>query len=370
MPRTRSRCRRACVLAPLFVAVLGLTAQAVAQPAAWGPMSPSMEDVPYPHPVSYLSFTMYGQDVRMAYMDVAPIGESNGQTVALLHGGNFFAEYWKGTIEFLRREGFRVLATDRIGYGRSSKPIVPYTLHDMALHIKMLLDELNISRAAIVGHSMGGMVASRFAFAYPDRTSRVVMENQVGLTDARLERPWRDPDEQYRASLNRSYESIRRGIERYFVTWSDDYEYFIKLHYGWTLSGDWPQYAAVRARISEMFYADPVVYDWPHIKAKTLVIGGAEDTPDYPAQAQHVADTIPNAELYLIDHAGHIPHLEAPEEFHREVVRCLKAEYATVQGVQGCLVARLRLGLGGRIQFNGLRRTDWSTICLLDRRSE
>lgn len=325
MPSRRDRCRPMCVLASIVVAFVCSTGPAFAQPADWGPMSPSMEDVPYPHPVSYLSFTMYGQDVRMAYMDVAPIGESNGETVVLLHGGNFFAEYWKGTIEALRQEGFRVLATDRIGYGRSSKPIVPYTLHDMALHIKKLLDQLNISSAAIVGHSMGAMVAARFAFSYPERTSRVVMENQVGLTDARLERPWRDPDEQYRASLNRSYESIRRGFERYFVTWSDDYEYFIKLHWGWTQSGDWPQYAAVRARISEMFYADPVVYDWPHIEARTLVIGGAKDTPDYPAQARHVADTIPNAELYLIDNVGHIPHLESPDEFHRELIRFLKA---------------------------------------------
>jgi pimeloyl-ACP methyl ester carboxylesterase len=153
-----------------------------------------------------------------------------------------------------------------------------------------------------------------------------VMVNQIGLTDARLERAWRDPEEQYQASLNRNYESIRRGIERYFVTWSDDYEYFIRLHYGWTLSGDWPQFAAVRARISQMLYADPVVYDWPHIQAKTLVIGGAEDTPRYPELAKNVADTIPNGELFLIDNVGHLPFLEAPEVFHRELVRFLKSD--------------------------------------------
>ena len=332
MERTQSRLRSTRTTGLLVIALACIAAGATAQPAEWGPMSPSMEDVPYPHPVSYLSFKMYGQEVRMAYMDVAPATEdaaaarANGRTVVLLHGGNFFAEYWKGTIEVLRNEGFRVLATDRIGYGRSSKPIVPYTLHDMALHIKKLLEELNIERAAIVGHSMGGMVTSRFAFSYPEMTTHAVMVNQVGLTDSRLERSWRDPEEQYQASLNRSYESIRRGIERYFVNWSDDYEYFIRLHYGWTLSGDWPQFAAVRARISQVFYADPVVYDWPHIKAKTLVIGGAEDGPRYPELAKNVADTIPNAELFLIENVGHIPHLEAPDVFHRELVRFLKSD--------------------------------------------
>ena len=320
----RMTCRR-CWSVVLFMVAFGIAGPAWAQPAEWGPMSPSMEDVPYPYPVQHLSFTMYGQDVRMAYMDVSPVGTANGRTVVLLHGGNFFAEYWAATIDALRNEGFRVLATDRIGYGRSSKPIVPYTLHDMALHIKMLLDDRGIPAAAIVGHSMGGMVTARFAFAYPEMVTHAVMENQVGLTDTRIDRPWRDPEEQYQASLNRSYESIRQGIERYFVTWKPDYEYFIRLHYGWTLSGDWPQYAQVRARISEMFYADPVVYDWPHIKARTLVIGGAADGPDFPVLAKHVADTIPNAELVLIDNVGHIPHLEAPERFHAELIRFLKS---------------------------------------------
>ena len=310
-----------------LVAMLASPAQAQNRPPAdYGPMSVNLEDVPYPHPVSFLSFKMYGQDVRMAYMDVAPVGEANGRTVVLLHGGNFFAEYWRGTIEVLRNEGYRVLATDRIGWGRSSKPILPYTLHDQALHIKMLLEDKGIAQAAIVGHSMGGMVTSRFAFSYPEMTTHAVMENQIGLTDSRLQRPWRDPEAQYQASLVRTYEAIRRNIERYFVTWSDEYEYFIRLHYGWTQSGAWPQFAAVRSLTSAMLYADPVVYDWPHIRATTLVIGGRDDFPDYPALAKNVADTIPNAELVLIDNVGHIPHIEAPERFHTELIRFLASD--------------------------------------------
>ena len=46
-------------------------------PADWGPMSINLEDVPYPHPVSFMSFSLEGQDVRMAYMDVPPAGPGN-----------------------------------------------------------------------------------------------------------------------------------------------------------------------------------------------------------------------------------------------------------------------------------------------------
>jgi pimeloyl-ACP methyl ester carboxylesterase len=73
------------------------------------------EDVPYPYPVSYLPLTLYGQDVRIAFMDVAPLGPPNGHTVVLLHGNNFAGLYFGSTIDALRKEGFRVIAPDQIG---------------------------------------------------------------------------------------------------------------------------------------------------------------------------------------------------------------------------------------------------------------
>ena len=135
--------------------------------------------------------------------------------------------------------------------------------------------------------------------------------------------------------MSRSYEAIRRNVERYFVTWDPKYERFTRILYGWTLSGDWPRLAMVRSRIGQTMYADPVVYDWPHIKTKALVIGGAEDGPNYPAQAKHVADTIPNAELVLIENVGHIPHLEAPDRFHPELIRFLKSDPISVTDEPG-----------------------------------
>src|SRR5688500_19021885 len=103
------------VMCFVFGLVLPLAAQEggsprtpVQAPADVKAMSPTLEDVPYPHPVKFMPLTMYGQDVRMAYMDVPPTGQPNGRTAVLLHGMNFFGEYWSETIEILRREGFRV----------------------------------------------------------------------------------------------------------------------------------------------------------------------------------------------------------------------------------------------------------------------
>src|SRR6478672_5236061 len=122
--------------------ILCAAAAAMAQekaPADVQPGSITYDDVAYPYPVAYLPLTMYGQDVRMAYMDVPPAGASNGRTVMLFHGMNFGGFYFGGPIEMLRKAGFRVVVPDQVGFGRSSKPVIPYNFHDMALNTRRLL---------------------------------------------------------------------------------------------------------------------------------------------------------------------------------------------------------------------------------------
>lgn len=295
-------------------------------PADWGPMSINLEDVPYPHPVKYMAFTLEGQDVRMAYMDVPALGTPNGRSVVLLHGMNFFGEAWTSTIEVLRKEGFRVIVPDQIGYGRSSKPILHYSISTHASNTRRLLDYLGIKKTDIVTHSMGGMVASRFASSYPEVVENLAMINQIGLTDARSSRPWRETSEGYKAALARDYAEIVKGMRAYYVNWKPEYMKYVKIHYGWTLSGDWPRMAMVRALQQQAIYADPVVYDWPRIKARTLVIGGEKDGPNYPELAKRVADTVQNGRVYIIPNIGHNPQYEAPDRLFPVLVRFLKGE--------------------------------------------
>jgi pimeloyl-ACP methyl ester carboxylesterase len=324
--------------AALLTLTLAATASAQDQPqrpaaqapADAKPVSINMEDIPYPHPVRFLEFSIYGEDVRLAYMDVAPEGQPNGRTVVLLHGMNFFGEYWAGPIDVLRKEGFRVVVPDQIGFGRSSKPVIPYNFHDMARNTKRLLDQLQITKAAIVGHSMGGMLAARFATQYPDVAERVVIYNPIGLTDTRFDRPWTDTEETYRRVLGQTYQSASAGIRRYFAHdpngWKPEYEKYVRVHYGWTLSGDWPRFAMVRARIQQMTYLDPVVHDWERIKSPTLAIGGQEDGANFAERMKFIAQSVPNGNgrLHLIPGVGHVPHFEAPEKLYPPLIAFLR----------------------------------------------
>ena len=316
-----------------WLAAAALTAQPQPPsqpPADWGPTAIDYTNVPYPYPVHFLDIDLYGQDHLMAYMDVAPMGPANGRTVVIFHGMNFFAAAYEPTMQALSEAGFRVLAVDRLGYGRSSKPDVHYNLHMPARNTKALLDHLGIQQAAIVGHSMGGMVATRFAFTYPETTTHVVMVNQIGLSDPRPGRPWQDPHDAYEGTLQgTTYESIVRGHVRYYPRgWKPEYLRWVKVQYGLTLSGDWPRMAKVRAAQRRILYEDPVVYEWQHIDTKALVIGGAEDrlVADYPAAARHVTEELQNAELVIFPEVGHAPHFDNPGQYHRELIRFLRSD--------------------------------------------
>src|SRR5262245_18968847 len=115
------------LLAPLpgwtFAAALALSVVTVAQsqaPAAPTDVLPgsiTYDDVRYPYPVQYLPFTTQSQDVRMAYMDVSPVGTPNGHVVVLLHGFNFGGFYFEDLVLVLVKEGLRSMVTDLDAFG-------------------------------------------------------------------------------------------------------------------------------------------------------------------------------------------------------------------------------------------------------------
>ena len=93
------------------------------------------------------------------------------------------------------------------------------------------------------------------------------------------------------------------------------------MRYAWTLSGDWPRLAMVQTLINQVQYLDPVVGDWAHITAPTLVFGGAEDmlpgsAAVFKERMKVIADTSPGgrARLLLLPGLGHVPHMEAPDK--------------------------------------------------------
>jgi len=304
------------------------------------PFSITLEEYSSPYPVSFLPLFIEGQDLKMAYMDVLPSGSGNGRTVLLLHGKNFFGAYWKDTIAFLADNGYRVIVPDQIGFGKSSKPNIHYSFHALAVNTKKLLDTLNVKEVTVVGHSMGGILATRFTLMYPETATRLVLENPIGLEDYRLFVPYVSIDEQYRNELKATAESIRNYHKTYFVNWVSEYGEYAELAVRQQLSGEYPRLAMSSALTYEMIYEQPVCHEFQQLKAKTLlVIGQADRTVvgkarvkkellphvgQYPELGRKTAKLIPGAKLVEIAKVGHIPHMEMKERFHEALLNFLK----------------------------------------------
>jgi pimeloyl-ACP methyl ester carboxylesterase len=295
-------------------------------------LSITLENVKYAYPVKYFPVTVEGQDLRMAYMDVAPTQKANGRTVVLFHGKNFAGYYWTNVIKALTERGFRVVVPDQIGFGKSSKAFIHYSFHQMAAWNKALLTSLGIEKASILGHSMGGMLATRFALLYPQSTEKLLLENPIGLEDYRQIVPYINTEQQYQTELKATAETARNYYKTsYFTRWKPEYEFLVDVAGGVTNSADFPRWARVAAMTYTMIYEQPVVYEFPNIKVPTVLFIGKEDktivgkgllSPEqqalygqYRVLGKQTASKIPKAKLIEFEGCGHIPHLEVPTEF-------------------------------------------------------
>jgi pimeloyl-ACP methyl ester carboxylesterase len=323
-----------------FVLMLLLSIPLLTLAAELQPLSITMEEYPYPYPVHLLPLTIERQDLNMAYMDVHPVGMDRGKTVLLLHGKNFFGASWKETIEVLTRSGYRVIVPDQIGFGKSSKPNIHYSFHLLAANTKKLLDTLGIDKVMVVGHSMGGMLATRFTLMYPGCVTHLVLEDPIGLEDYRSIVPYASLEELYKNELNATEESIRNYHKSYYVKWQPEYDEYVKVAARWKLSAEYPRLAISSALTYQMIYEQPVCNEFANIKAKTLlVIGQADRTVvgkarvrmellpyvgQYPDLGKKTAKLIPNSTLVELPNVGHVPHFEDKNKFHQELLTFLQ----------------------------------------------
>ncbi len=324
------------------VVALFILLNAYSQQTALKNLDVNLENYQYPYPVKFLSLFIQQQELKMAYMDVKP-DRYNGKNVLLLHGKNFNGAYWRTTIAALSKDGFRVIVPDQIGFGKSTKPAsFQYTFQQLALNTKTLLDSLGINKITVLGHSMGGMIATRFALMYPDLTEKLVLENPLGFEDWKLKVPYTSINSSYQNELKSNYESIKKyQIENYYHgTWKPEYDEWANLLAGWTLNKNYKIIAWNAALTFDMIFTQPVCYEFQNIRVPTLLIVGALDKTaigkqlvspevrqtmgDYETLGKVVRDKIPNSTLVEIQNVGHLPHIEAFDQFIQPLLTFLQ----------------------------------------------
>lgn len=302
----------------------------------------NLENYAYPYEVHYITLDSQNQTLRMAYMDVKP-EKPNGKNILLLHGKNFNGAYWGRTAGRLAKEGFRVIIPDQIGFGKSTKPPhYHYTFQQLALNTRAILDTLGIEKTSVLGHSMGGMLATRFVLMFPEITDRFILANPIGLEDWKLKVPYKPVEWWYQNELKLDYAAIRKYQEEsyYDNQWKPEYDEWVNLLAGWTLNIDYPRIAWNAALTYDMIFTQPVCYEFEQITAPTLLIIGQRDRTalgkplvseevrktmgNYPELGRLTHRKIKNSRLVELDNVGHLPHIEAWERFIEPLVSFLK----------------------------------------------
>jgi pimeloyl-ACP methyl ester carboxylesterase len=331
-------------LLKLSLVALALALPGVSATAEEGPAyGPELEGFDYPLPVQRFVFQSQRQQVQMAYLDAQP-ERANGRTIVLLHGKNFCAATWEGTMRFLQSKGFRVIVPDQIGFCKSSKPAAyQYTFQQLAHNTKALLDSLGVQRFTVMGHSTGGMLATRIALMFPLQVEQLVMVNPIGLEDWKAEGvpslsldQWHAREKQITAERIRNYERVT-----YYVNeWRPEYERWVQMIAG-MFRGPGRELVAWHSALTyDMIFTQPVVYEFPQLRVPTLLLFGERDgtaigkdiSPpevkarlgDYPKLARRTAAAIPGAKLVLFPELGHAPQMQDPERFHAALIEGIR----------------------------------------------
>lgn len=251
---------------------------------------------------------------RFSYLEAG-----SGTPLVLLHGVGSAARSWKHQVLGLAGT-FRVIAWDAPGYGDSS-PLEPQepSAEDYAKALEGFLHALGVDRVHLVGHSLGCVMAARFALRHPERImsltlasiatghARLPAEERARLRAARLDdlaalgaRGMAEKRGPRLVGPHADEATVRAVVETMSAIRPD----------GWTQAVCMLSGADTRADVRAL----------PHAMRVQIVYGDA-DVITMPVQNQSVARERPDAPVHVVPGAGHALYLEQPEAFNKLVLR-------------------------------------------------
>ena len=253
------------------------------------------------------STTVFGQ--KICYYDLG-----NGPPLLLIHGLGGDADEWVFCMKDLS-SSHRVIAIDLLGFGRSDKPLIHYTIHGFVEVLEHFLNALAIERISLMGSSLGGWIATAFTLNFPQRTDKLILVDPAGLQSKAPVMPI-----DLRVSTRRHMRDILNMMfyDQSFVT-EDlvDLAYQGHLHRqdGYTIDSVLQNFKDER----EWLDAKIAKLDVP-----TLILWGEHDTLIPASMSERFHQFIRGSQLEIIPQCGHLPALEKPAELVQHVLNFLQ----------------------------------------------
>ncbi|MEU6587617.1 4,5:9,10-diseco-3-hydroxy-5,9,17-trioxoandrosta-1(10),2-diene-4-oate hydrolase [Nocardia sp. NPDC046763] len=274
--------------------------------------------------ITYESTSRFAQvrpDLKLHYHEA---GVGNGPTIVLLHGGGPGASSWSNFAKNIPvlAEDFHVLAVDQPGFGQSDKPTEhpQYFVHS-ASALKDLLDTLGITeRVHLLGNSLGGGAATRFALDYPDRAGKLVLMGPGGLS-TNLFAP--DPTEGVKLLSKFNFEPTKENLEAFLRIMVFDQKLITpELVEERFASASQPESLAATRAMGKSFagpdFAKGMIWrDAFKLRQPVLMIWGREDRVNPIDGALVALKMVPRVQLHVFGGCGHWAQLEKFDEFNR-----------------------------------------------------
>jgi len=257
----------------------------------------------------------------------AQAGAADAPAVLMLHGTGGHWETFVSNIGPFS-EFFHCVAIDMVGNGFSGKPDVDYEIDLYVAHAMAVLDALGISKASIIGTSLGAWVAAAAAIAHPDRVEKLVLMSPAGLvaTESNMQRI---RNERTAAVDDPSWGRIKALFDHLIAEEKNRIPDMVAVRQAIY------RLASTREAIDHvLILQDPVARDrnliseaqWASIDAPTLVVASGQDHSEYESTARRVAGLIEKSEVLEMPGVRHWPHFEDPELFNGAAIEFLRSK--------------------------------------------
>ena len=243
-----------------------------------------------------------------------------GPPVALIHGFGLNRDMWQRQLPALAPH-FRVLSYDLLGHGASAPPEGTPDLAMFSGQLLRLMDRCGIERAAVVGFSLGGMIARRFALDHPDRLSALAI-----LHSAHDRTPAERAAIRGRVRHTREHgpsSNVDSALERWFTPAfrAREPELIARIR-GWITSNDPSVYPRIYRVLAE---GDAEIAEGlERIACPTLVMTGEDDPGNTPDMSRAMAAGIPRARLVILPGVRHMALAESPSAVNEPLVAFLR----------------------------------------------
>jgi pimeloyl-ACP methyl ester carboxylesterase len=248
--------------------------------------------------------------------------EGSGDPLVLIVGYSCDLGQWSAVRPLLASE-FSLLLIDNRGVGRSECPDGPYSVRLMANDVAALMDRLNVRKAHVLGHSMGGAIAQELARSRPELVDRLVLANSLIKFPAHSAVAFR-----WLLQLREAGLPLRVLIEG-ALPWVNSRRFLadpenVRAAIEGGLANPFPQSLAGQRRQLEALLEFDSGPWFRQIAARTLVVAGEGDICTGMGESERLAEGIAGARLVRIPEMGHVPLQEIPGEFARLVREFLR----------------------------------------------